>query len=52
MDDLIYGITIQGKLFSGYAWFDNAGFLKSIETTECEIVVKPCNFKIFDTAED
>ena len=52
MADLIYGITIQGQLFSGYERFDNGSFLRSVETIEGELLIMPYNLNIFNTAEE
>jgi len=52
MANLIYGITIHGRLFSGYEQCSKSSFLRSVKTGDGEYIVMPYNLDVYDTAEE
>ncbi len=52
MADLVYGITIKGKLFEGIETNLSSMFVKSIELSDGTAIVMPGNFPLYSTAEE
>lgn len=49
---MIYGVTIKNKLFEGTELMKGNTFLRSIETSDGDVIVIPLGYKVFDTAEE
>ena len=52
MANLVYGVTIKGKLFEGIETNVASMFVKSIELADGTAIVVPGNFPLYDTAEE
>lgn len=52
MSNLVYGVTIQGKLFEGIETNISSMFVKQIELADGTAIVTPGNFTLYDTAEE
>ena len=52
MADLVYGITIDGKLFEGIETNLQSSMFISIAIADGATIVLPSNFILYDTAEE